>query len=77
MQETANIMAHRGCVIFVGSLPLDVREREIEDLFHKVRFWEFAIRRCPFLYAQSSAVKYVWCRMGGGVASALYGFENI
>lgn len=30
------IMAHRGTVIFVGSLPLDIREREIEDLFYKV-----------------------------------------
>ncbi len=29
-------MAHRGCVIFVGNLPGDVREREIEDLFYKV-----------------------------------------
>lgn len=29
-------MASRGCVIFVGNLPGDVREREIEDLFYKV-----------------------------------------
>jgi hypothetical protein len=29
-------MSHRGSVIFVGSLPLDIREREIEDLFYKV-----------------------------------------
>lgn len=30
-------MASRGCVIFVGNLPGDVREREVEDLFVKVR----------------------------------------
>lgn len=30
-------MASRGCVCFVGNLPGDVREREIEDLFYKVR----------------------------------------
>ena len=30
-------MATRGCVIFVGNLPGDVREREVEDLFVKVR----------------------------------------
>ena len=29
-------MASRGCVIFVGNLPGDVREREVEDLFIKV-----------------------------------------
>lgn len=29
-------MGSRGCVIFVGNLPGDVREREIEDLFYKV-----------------------------------------
>ena len=29
-------MATRGCVIFVGNLPGDVREREVEDLFVKV-----------------------------------------
>ena len=29
-------MASRGCVCFVGNLPGDVREREIEDLFYKV-----------------------------------------
>ena len=29
-------MASRGCVIFVGNLPGDVREREVEDLFAKV-----------------------------------------
>ena len=29
-------MGGRGCVIFVGNLPGDVREREIEDLFYKV-----------------------------------------
>ena len=28
--------ASRGCVIFVGNLPGDVREREVEDLFIKV-----------------------------------------
>ena len=31
-------MASRGCVIFVGNLPGDVREREVEDLFIKVRY---------------------------------------
>ena len=29
-------MASRGCVCFVGNLPGDVREREVEDLFYKV-----------------------------------------
>ena len=32
-------MASRGCVIFVGNLPGDVREREVEDLFIKVALW--------------------------------------
>lgn len=31
-------MASRGCVIFVGNLPGDVREREVEDLFMKVQY---------------------------------------
>jgi arginine/serine-rich splicing factor 1/9 len=26
------------CTIYVGNLPEDIREREIEDLFYKVRF---------------------------------------
>eukprot|EP00740_Mantoniella_antarctica_P007821 CAMPEP_0181354280 /NCGR_PEP_ID=MMETSP1106-20121128/3278_1 /TAXON_ID=81844 /ORGANISM="Mantoniella antarctica, Strain SL-175" /LENGTH=78 /DNA_ID=CAMNT_0023466935 /DNA_START=57 /DNA_END=290 /DNA_ORIENTATION=- len=24
-----------GCIVFCGNLPIDVRERELEDLFHK------------------------------------------
>ena len=36
-------MASRGCVCFVGNLPGDVREREVEDLFYKVsascKYW--------------------------------------
>ncbi len=32
-------LASRGCVIFVGNLPGDVREREVEDLFIKVDVW--------------------------------------
>ena len=30
-------MGARGAVVFVGNLPGDVREREVEDLFYKVR----------------------------------------
>ena len=29
-------MSRFGCTIFVGNLPGDVREREVEDLFYKV-----------------------------------------
>ena len=29
-------MSRYGCTIFVGNLPGDVREREVEDLFYKV-----------------------------------------
>ena len=36
-------MASRGCVCFVGNLPGDVREREIEDLFYKVRTTESVV----------------------------------
>ena len=39
-------MASRGCVIFVGNLPGDVREREVEDLFLKVNV---VLRSVPFV----------------------------
>jgi hypothetical protein len=29
--------ADRGCLVYVGNLPDDVRERELDDLFSKVR----------------------------------------
>ena len=38
-------MASRGCVCFVGNLPGDVREREIEDLFYKVGLSAFSALR--------------------------------
>ncbi len=38
-------MASRGCVCFVGNLPGDVREREIEDLFYKVSLSDFSALR--------------------------------
>ena len=41
-------MASRGCVCFVGNLPGDVREREIEDLFYKVSLSDLNAMR--FLY---------------------------
>jgi RNA recognition motif-containing protein len=35
----AETMSRRnGCTIYVGNLPEDIREREIEDLFYKVSF---------------------------------------
>ena len=40
-------MASRGCVIFVGNLPGDVREREVEDLFLKVNV---VLRSVPPLF---------------------------
>lgn len=29
--------AERGCLVYCGNLPEDIREREVEDLFAKVR----------------------------------------
>ena len=45
-------MASRGCVCFVGNLPGDVREREIEDLFYKVNW--------PILSTLLSSVSLPW-----------------
>jgi len=28
-----------GCTIYVGNLPGDIREREVDDLFYKVSGW--------------------------------------
>ncbi len=41
-------MASRGCVCFVGNLPGDVREREIEDLFYKVSLPDLSALQCFF-----------------------------
>ena len=41
-----------GAVVYVGNLPDDIRERELEDLFHKVRTW---VSLYPGLFASSRA----------------------
>lgn len=54
-------MAFRGgkrdCVVYVGELPDDIREREVEDLFHQVRPARSGPRQCSTtLYL----IAFVW-----------------
>lgn len=55
--------------IYVGNLPLDIRESEIDDLFYKVCFtcpwWGFDLdvlhMNCIILYVVKGVANYDWC----------------
>ena len=61
-----------GAAIFVGNLPNDIREREVEDLFIKVR--GHLVSQLGVPWAQWCALVLSTCSHGSALPSACAGF---
>jgi hypothetical protein len=55
-----------GCTIYVGNLPGDIREREVDDLFYKVSGWLDRVYRASGpIYRASRRMLDRWGRCCG------------